>query len=136
MKIAVIGVGVIGISMAYKRCKGGHEVAALERRSAAAEESSFAIAGIIAPSLVAPWAPLGMPAKALQQLLRLCATAKLACAPLTTRELAWLWRCDRSCRLETYLTNRTHLQKLAFYSQARLQALTTERQRHDERSEG
>jgi D-amino-acid dehydrogenase len=56
--------------------------------------------------------------------------------PLSARELSWIWRWYKSCRLETYFTNRAHLQKLAFYSRSRLHALTTERQLTYERSDG
>jgi D-amino-acid dehydrogenase len=135
MKIAVIGAGIIGITTAYELAKDGHEVTVLERRSAAAEETSFANGGIVAPAYVAPWASPGMPAKVLGQLFSPHAAVRLA-LPLSKRELAWLWRAYKSCRLEIYLTHRAHLQKLAFYSRARLHALTNELQLDYERSEG
>jgi len=56
--------------------------------------------------------------------------------PLSARELSWIWRWYKSCRLETYLTNRAHLQKLAFYSRQRLHALTLDLQLDYERSDG
>jgi len=135
MKIAVIGAGIIGVTTAYELAKDGHEVTVLERRSAAAEETSFANAGIVAPGYVTPWAAPGMPAKVMGHLFSRHAAVKLS-LPLSKRELAWIWRWYRACRLETYLTNRSHLQKLAFYSRTRLHALTTDLQLDYERSEG
>ena len=63
MKIAVVGAGIIGITTAYELAADGHEVTVIERRSAAAEEASFANAGVIAPGYVTPWAGPGMPLK-------------------------------------------------------------------------
>jgi D-amino-acid dehydrogenase len=135
MKIAVIGAGIIGVTTAYELAKDGHEVTVFERRGAAAEETSFANAGIVAPGYVTPWASPGMPAKALRYLFSRHAAVKLA-FPFSTRELSWIWRWYRSCQLETYLTNRAHLQKLAFYSRNRLRQLTTDLQLDYERSDG
>lgn len=135
MKIAVIGAGIIGVTTAYELAKDGHEVTVFERRSAAAEEASFANAGIVGPGYVAPWASPGMPTQVIGRLFSRYAAVKLS-LPLSARELAWIWRWYKSCRLETYLTNRAHLQKLAFYSRSRLHALTADRQLAYERSDG
>ena len=54
LKVAVIGAGIIGITTAYELASDGHQVQVLERRGAAAEESSFANAGVIAPGYVTP----------------------------------------------------------------------------------
>lgn len=135
MKIAVIGAGIIGVTTAYELAKDGHEVTVFERRSAAAEETSFANAGIVGPGYVAPWASPGMPTQVIGHLFSRYAAVKLS-LPLSARELAWIWRWYKSCRLETYLTNRAHLQKLAFYSRSRLHALTSDRQLAYERSDG
>jgi D-amino-acid dehydrogenase len=63
------------------------------------------------------------------------AAVKLA-LPLSAHELSWIWRWYKSCQLETYLTNRSHLQKLAFYSRNHLRSLTTNLQLDYERSDG
>ena len=47
MKIAVIGAGIIGVTTAYELACDGHDVTVFERRSAVAEETSFANAGIV-----------------------------------------------------------------------------------------
>jgi len=61
MRVAVIGAGIIGITTAWELARDGHEVTVFERRGAAAEESSFANAGVVAPGYVTPWAAPGMP---------------------------------------------------------------------------
>ena len=135
MKIAVIGAGIIGITTAYELGRDGHEVTVFERRGAAAEESSFANAGIVAPGHVTPWAAPGMPAKVMQQMLRRHASVRIG-LPLSMQELAWMWRWFRACRLDVYLTNRARLQRLASYSRSRLHAIRANLRLDYERSEG
>ena len=135
MKIAVVGAGIIGITTAYELAADGHEVTVIERRSAAAEEASFANAGVIAPGYVTPWAGPGMPLKILSYLFRQHAPVKLS-LPLSTRELAWIARWYRACKLETYQTNRGHMNKLAVYSRDRLHQLSSQLQLDYERSAG
>jgi D-amino-acid dehydrogenase len=127
MKVAVIGAGIIGITTAYELAVDGHDVTVFERRSAAAEEASFANAGVVAPGSVTPWAAPGMPGKVLGNLLSRHAAVKLS-LPLSGGDLAWMWKWWRACKLETYLSNRTRLQRLAFYSCERLHHLTTKLQ--------
>jgi D-amino-acid dehydrogenase len=135
MKIAVIGAGIIGITTAYELAKDGHEVTVFERRSAAAEETSFANAGLIAPGYVTPWAAPGMPLKVFKHLLSRHAPVKLT-MPLSTNELRWIWKWYKACKVETYLANRAHLQRLAFYSRERLHAITAELRLEYDRSDG
>ena len=135
MKIAVIGAGIIGVTTAYELGRDGHQVTVFERRGAAAEETSFANAGIVAPGYVTPWAAPGMPGKVIQQLLRRHASVKLG-LPLSMQELAWMWRWYRSCRLDVYLTNRARLQRLAFYSRSRLHAIRSNPRLDYEHSDG
>ena len=135
MKIAVIGAGIIGITTAYELAVDGHEVTVFERRGAAAEETSFANAGVVAPGSVTPWAAPGMPGKVLGNLLSRHAAIKLS-LPLSGGDLVWMWKWWRACKLETYLANRARLQRLAFYSRERLHHLTTELQLEYDRSDG
>ena len=125
MRIAVIGAGIVGITSAYELAADGHEVTVFERRGAAAEETSFANAGIVAPGYVTPWAAPGMPGKVLRHLLSRHAPVKLS-LPLSGSELAWIWKWYQSCTPETYLANRARMQRLAFYSRARLHQLSVE----------
>jgi D-amino-acid dehydrogenase len=135
MKIAVIGAGIIGVTTAYELACDGHEVTVLERRGAAAEETSFANAGIVAPGYVTPWAAPGMPGKVIRHLFSRHAPVKLS-LPLSGRELAWMWQWYRACKLDTYLSNRAHLQRLAFYSRERLHHISADLKLDYERSDG
>ena len=49
MKIAIVGAGIIGVTTAYELAADGHEVTVFERHGAAALETSFANAGVVAP---------------------------------------------------------------------------------------
>jgi D-amino-acid dehydrogenase len=135
MKIAVIGAGIIGITTAYELAVDGHDVTVFERRSAAAEETSFANAGVVAPGSVAPWAAPGMPGKVLGHLFSRHGAIKLS-LPLSGGDLAWMWKWWRACKPETYLANRARLQRLAFYSRKRLHHLTAELQLKYDQSDG
>ncbi|HEY3049188.1 MAG TPA: FAD-dependent oxidoreductase, partial [Polaromonas sp.] len=135
MRVAVIGAGIIGITTAYELAVDGHEVTVFERRSAAAEETSFANAGVVAPGYVTPWAAPGMPGKVISHLFSRHAPVKLGW-PLSGRDLAWMWKWYQSCKLETYLANRAQMQRLAFYSRERLHQLTDGLQLEYDRSPG
>ncbi|MES2360957.1 MAG: D-amino acid dehydrogenase [Pseudomonadota bacterium] len=135
MKVAVIGAGIIGITTAYELAVDGHEVTVFERRGTAAEETSFANAGVVAPGAVTPWAAPGMPGKVFSHLFSRHAPVKLG-LPLSASELAWMWKWYRACRLEPYLANRARLQRLAFYSRERLHQITAELQLEYDRSPG
>ncbi|MDO9404635.1 MAG: D-amino acid dehydrogenase [Polaromonas sp.] len=135
MRVAVIGAGIIGITTAYELALDGHEVVVIERRGAAAEETSFANAGLVAPGYVTPWAAPGMPSKVLGQLFGQHAPVKLS-LPLSGADIAWMWRWLKACKLPAYLANRAHMQRLAFYSRERLHAITADLQLEYDRSPG
>lgn len=123
MRIAVVGAGIIGVTTAYELAADGHQVTVFERRGAVAEETSFANAGVIAPGAVTPWAAPGMPAKVARYLFSRHAPVRVG-LPLSSAEIGWMWKWWRACKLETYLANRGRMQRLAFYSRARLHHLT------------
>ena len=135
MKVAVIGAGIVGMTTAYELAVDGHEVTVFERRSAAAEEASFANAGILGSGHIAPWAAPGMPGQVLGHLFSSHTPLRLN-TPLSGRELAWIWQCKRACKLQTYLSNRARLQRLASYSRQRLHLLTARHQLDYESSPG
>lgn len=135
MKIAVIGAGIIGVTTAFELGRDGHEVTVFERRSAAAEEASFANAGVLAPACGTAWAAPGMPNKVLTQLLRRHAGMRFA-LPLGRAELAWVWRWYRASRPDICRTNQARLQALASYSSQRLHAITDQLRLAYERSDG
>ncbi|MES2251162.1 MAG: D-amino acid dehydrogenase [Pseudomonadota bacterium] len=135
MKIAIVGAGIVGVTTAWELVSDGHEVTVFERRGAAAEEASFANAGVVAPGYVTPWAAPGMRGKVLRSLLSSHGAIKLRW-PLSTRDLGWMSRWQKACKLETYLANRARMQRLAFYSRTRLHAVTEARELSYERSDG
>ncbi|WP_114970442.1 D-amino acid dehydrogenase [Rhodoferax ferrireducens] len=135
MKIAVIGAGIIGVTTAYELACDGHEVTVLERRGAAAEEGSFANAGIVAVGDITAWTAPGMPGKLMQHLFSRYAPMNVR-LPLSGRELAWMWRWHRACKLDAYLVSRGHLLGLASYSRERLHHITAELKLEYERSDG
>lgn len=135
MKIAIVGSGVIGVTTAYELATDGHEVTVFERHRAAAEEASFANAGVIAPGYVAPWAAPGTPANVLKHLFSRHAPVKMK-FPLSLTELRWVWHWYRASKLDTYLANRASMQNLASYSRQRLRSISTDLDLDYERSDG
>jgi len=135
MKVAIVGAGIIGVTTAWELASDGHEVMVFDRRGAAAEESSFANAGVVAPGYVTPWAAPGMRGKVLRSLLSTHGAVKLRW-PLSMRDMRWMAHWQRACKLETYLANRARLQRLAFYSRNRLHAITEACELDYERSDG
>ena len=135
MKVAILGAGIVGVTTAYELAADGHEVTVFERLGAAALETSFANAGVVAPGYVTPWAAPGMPGKVLRYLFSRHAPVKLAW-PLSARDLAWMWRWGRACDPATYAANRARMQRLAFFSRERLHWLTDSLQLAYDRSPG
>jgi D-amino-acid dehydrogenase len=135
MNIAIVGAGIIGVTTAYELAADGHEVTVLERHGAAALETSFANAGVVAPGYVTPWAAPGMTAKVARYLFSRHAPVRV-CWPLAAHELRWMLRWRSACDLDTYLANRARLQRLAFYSRHRLHQLTEDLQLEYDRSTG
>lgn len=134
MKIAVIGAGIVGLTTAYELAVDGHEVTVLERTSAAAEESSFANAGIVAPSHLPSWTAPSL-GTVMRQLLGRHAPLRLH-LPSSGRELLWMRKWMGACKPDTYQANRAQLQRLAFYSRHRLHLLTARHQLDYQRSAG
>ena len=122
MRVIVVGAGIIGVTTAYTLRRDGHEVMVVERRSGVAQETSFANAGVMAPSYVAPWSQPGMPGKVLAYLFR--AEAPVVFRPTLDPALwRWILRWLRECRLERFTRNKSVMQRLAFYSQSELSRL-------------
>ncbi|WP_298211384.1 FAD-dependent oxidoreductase [Acidovorax sp.] len=131
MKIAIVGAGIIGVTTAYELAHDGHEVTVFEQRSAAAEEASFATAGLLAPHLLSPWAVPGF--GHVVRLMGPQATLRLA-GGLTRDNWAWLRRWRRATRANS--APAATLERLAQYSQGRLQAIASQHELDFEASEG
>jgi D-amino-acid dehydrogenase len=135
MRVAIVGAGIVGVTTAYELQRAGHEVVVFERRGAAAAETSFANAGVIAPGYVTPWAAPGMPRKVLAQWFQRDAAVRLGGLPdLAT--LRWMWRWWRACNARDYARNCKALYELARASQARLRGLTQELNAQFEQTRG
>jgi D-amino-acid dehydrogenase len=70
VKIIVLGAGVVGVTSAWYLSAAGHEVTVIERREAAALETSFANGGQISAGHAEPWAKPSMVPKILRWLGR------------------------------------------------------------------
>jgi D-amino-acid dehydrogenase len=119
MHVVVIGAGIIGVATAYYLRRHGLDVTVLERNAGVAQEASFANAGVVAPSYVAPWAQPGMPRKILAQLLRRDAAVSFR-PTADAAQWRWLRRFWRECRLERFVRNKARMQRLAAYSRSLL----------------
>lgn len=125
MKVMVLGAGVTGITTAWYLAQRGHEVTVVERRNAAAMETSFANGGQISVSHAEPWANPGAPLKVLQWLAR-------EDAPLLFRLRAdvnqWLWGLEflRNCTPARTAENIKQIVSLGMYSRSALQKLRAE----------
>ena len=123
MHMVVIGAGIIGVTTAYFLRRDGHDVTVIERRSGVAQETSFANAGVMAPSYVAPVVAARY---AGQGPCAICSRPKprLYFGPSLDPALwRWIARWLGECRLERFTRNKARMQRLAFYSQSELRAL-------------
>ncbi|MBF5004592.1 FAD-dependent oxidoreductase [Diaphorobacter caeni] len=115
MEIAIVGAGIVGVATAYELACDGHQVTVYEQRSAAAEEASFASSGLLAPSLLIPWASpaIGMHASNLlwgrQPAFRMARGAGLG-------EYRWLRKWRKAGRAPSALATLQALEKLGQFS--------------------
>jgi D-amino-acid dehydrogenase len=122
MKVIVLGAGVTGITTAWFLNQQGHEVTVVERRAAAALETSFANGGQVSVSHAEPWANPGAPLKVLKWLAK-------EDAPLLFRLRAdmnqWLWGLEflRNCTPARTRHNIKQIVNLGMYSRNTLQKL-------------
>src|SRR5512140_1495117 len=119
MKIAVLGAGVVGVTSA------GHEVTVVDRKDAAALETSFANGGQISISHAEPWANPGTPKQILKWLGR-------EDSPMLFRLRAdpyqWAWGLAflRECLPARTRANAAQIAAINRYSRAQLLALRAE----------
>ena len=136
MRVLVLGGGVIGVCAAYYLSEAGHDVELVERRSAAAMETSFANAGEVSPGYSAPWAGPGVPLKAIQWMLM--AHSPLVIWPLLDPAM-WRWGAMMlaNCTARAYALNKSRMVPIAEYSRDCLKALRAATGiRYDERMQG
>jgi D-amino-acid dehydrogenase len=125
MKVLVLGAGVVGVTTAWFLNKSGHEVTVIDRRDAAAMETSFANGGQISVSHAEPWANPSAPLKVLKWLAREDAPLLFRLRPDIGQ---WLWGLSflRECTPARTRHNIRQIVGLGLYSRATLQALRAE----------
>ncbi|MEM9808893.1 MAG: D-amino acid dehydrogenase [Cyanobacteria bacterium P01_D01_bin.56] len=125
MEVCVLGAGVVGTTTAWFLQNAGYQVTVIERRSAAALETSFANGGQISVSHAEPWANPSTPEKILKWIGR-------EDAPLLFRLRAdtsqWCWglRFLQECVPARARHNLIQLLNLGTFSRSALQALRAE----------
>jgi D-amino-acid dehydrogenase len=123
LRIAIIGSGIVGVTTAYELTLAGHEVSVFEQRGSVAAEGSFASAGLLASSSIAPWCAPGVPWRVLRQAFSASASARLGGAGALAH-LPWLWRAWRAGRPAALQAQRAAMHRLAQFSRQRLLELT------------
>jgi len=136
MRVAVLGSGVIGTSIAYYAAKAGHEVTVVDRQPGPALETSFANAGEVSPGYSAPWAGPGIPVKAIKWMLM--RHSPLVIWPLLDPAM-WRFgmRMLANCTERAYRLNKSRMVPIAEYSRDCMKALRAETGiGYDERMQG
>lgn len=135
MNIAIIGAGISGITTAWELAREGHAVTVYDRRNAAAEESSFAPTGLLAPALSCGFDPATLPWQIARQFFSSQRSARLA-LPLGSAELAWLWRAWRGRAPAQRQRRAQRLLELTQQGLQRLHELRAELELDYDRSQG
>lgn len=125
MRIAVLGAGVVGVAAAYQLQKDGHEVVVVDRAEGPATFTSFANAGLVAPSHAFAWASPKAPRMMLRSLWR--GDQAIRFRPQFTRaQTRWVRRFLGQCTAERAVINTRRKLRLCTYSQAVLQEVVGE----------
>ncbi len=125
MRIAVLGAGIVGVTAAWYLARDGHEVAVVDRRDAAAQETSFANGGQVVAGFAEPWASPKVPKMLRESWGR-------EDAPLLFRPRAdlaqWRWGLSflAQCRKSRYEANIGDTLRLGSYSLREMKALRAE----------
>ena len=136
MRVAVLGSGVIGTTIAWYAAKAGHEVTVIDRQPGPALETSFANAGEVSPGYSAPWAGPGVPVKAIKWMLM--RHSPLVIWPLLDPAL-WRFgaRMLANCTESAYRLNKSRMVPIAEYSRDCLKQLRADTGiTYDERTQG
>ncbi len=125
MKVLVMGAGVIGVTTAYQLLKDGHEVAVVEQRESAGEETSAGNAGLIAPGHAFAWASPAAPKILLKSLFQEGQALRFRLRP-DPRLWAWSLKFLRQCTAERARINTLRKHRLCLYSQELLHQVVAE----------
>ena len=115
MKVLVMGSGVIGVTTAYYLARDGHEVTVVDQHDAAALETSYANAGLVAPGHAFAWASPKAPRILVRSLFQ--ADQALRLKPrLSRRQWSWFWLFLLQCTAERARINTLRKLRLCLYS--------------------
>jgi len=123
MTTIVLGAGLAGVTTAWYLAAQGRKVKVIDRQPCAANETSYANAGMIAPGHAYTWASPRAPG-ILWRSLRDKNQALLLRPNLNPRMWAWLWQFLQNCSAEKARTNTARKLVMCRYSQAELRMLT------------
>lgn len=134
--VVVLGAGVIGVATAYWLARSGLSVTVVERRTAAALETSFANGGQISVSHAEPWANPGAPLKVLKWLFD--SRAPLLYRPrLDPGQWRWIGQWLLECLPSRADHNTRRIVEIGLFSRALLQHIRErERIEYDARTAG
>ena len=124
-RVVVLGGGVIGVATAWYLARNGCEVTLIERRKAAALETSFANAGLITPGMSDPWNAPGTPTLILKWLGRENSPFLLRLGALPGL-LSWGIKFLRQCNDTAWRRNTRTILRLCTYSHECLRLLVAE----------
>ena len=123
--VMVLGGGVIGVASAWFLARNGCRVTLIERRRAAALETSFANAGLITPGMSDPWTAPGTPMLILKWLGRENAPFLLRLRAIPGL-LSWGLRFLRQCNERDWRRNTRTILRLCIFSHECLRLLVRE----------
>ena len=125
MRTVILGSGVIGVTTAWQLVKEGHEVVVIDRQPVAANETSYANAGLVAPGHALTWSSPRAPKILLKSLFQddQALRLKLSADP---RLWSWCLKFLRNCTSDRARRNTLRKLKLCVYSQRALQELVAE----------
>ncbi|WGF89019.1 D-amino acid dehydrogenase [Marinivivus vitaminiproducens] len=125
MRVAVLGAGVVGVTLAYELARDGHEVTVVERHAEPAGETSFANAGLVAPGHAYTWSSPKAP-RILWRSLFEDGQALRFKPSLDPRLWSWSLKFLRNCTAERARTNTKRKVRLCMYSQGELNRIAAE----------
>jgi D-amino-acid dehydrogenase len=117
MKILVLGAGIAGVTTAYELARAGHDVTVIEREADAAAFTSYANAGLIAPTHSHAWASPAAPGILLKSLWRNDQALRLR-PNLDPAFWSWMWQFWNQCSEAAAALNTARKVRLSTYSQS------------------